>query len=267
MTTRIYHFSGTGNSLWAARTLAERLGDTTLTPIVRALADGDTHPAEERVGIVCPVYMYRVPHIVMRFIQRLETRAPVFVVMTMGGAPGNVFVTVERLLQARGLTLSVGMAVALASNYAAFGGAPDEDEMAERVARAGEQLAEIASVIERGDARVEREHRFFDARVHPGLLYRLGHGMISQSDKYYSVDDGCDGCGICALVCPVDNLTMADDRPTWANRCEQCMACLQWCPQEVIQFKDKTRGQRRYRHPEIRSKDIVAQKKPPRAKS
>jgi ferredoxin len=264
MKTRLYHFSGTGNSLWAARALAEHLGDTTLTPIVRAMAEGDTQPAEERVGIVCPVYMYRLPHIVVRFIDRLQTRAPVFVVATMGGSCGDLFVGVQRQFDRRHLDLSLGMTVCMVSNYAPFGAAPDEAGVAAALAPAPARVEEIAGLIERGERRVERDYRWFRAAVHPGLLYRLGHKFIPESDKAYHVDDGCDGCGICALVCPVDNLTMAGDRPTWGKRCEQCMACLQWCPQEVIQVKDKTQGQQRYRHPDILSKDIVAQKKPPR---
>jgi len=261
LSTRIYSFSGTGNSLWAARALAEKLGDTELTPIPLALQEGDTHPTEDRVGIVCPVYMYHLPHLVVRFLQRLETRVPIFLVATMGGDAGDLFLTVERLFRERGLTLSAGLTLPVQSNYAPFGGAPDGDTVADRLETAAARLDEIAGLLERGESHVDRDYRRFRAWVHPGLLYKLGYKFIASTDKNYVLDDGCDGCGICALVCPVDNLELVDERPTWKGQCEQCMACLQWCPQEVIQVGDKTRGQRRYHHPQIRSKDIVAQKK------
>jgi len=261
MTTRIYYFTGTGNSLWAARSLAEKLGDVTLTPIVRALQEGDTSPSEDRVGIVCPVYMYRLPHIVVRFVRQLETPAPVFVVTTMGGSAGDLFTVTRRQFAEQGLDLAVGWTVAIVSNYAPFGGAPDEGQVAARLERAESRIAEVAGIIERGERRIEQDYGFVQTRIHPGLLYKLGYKYVPVSDKNYRVDDGCDGCGICALVCPVDNVEMVAERPVWKARCEQCMACLQWCPQEVIQVKDKTRGQRRYHHPDARSKDIVAQKK------
>jgi len=260
-TTRIYTFSGTGNSLWVARARAERFGDTTLTPIPQALADGDCEPHEDRVGIVAPVYMYRIPHIVERFLRRLRTAAPLFYVATMGGDAGDLFTRVERVCRDQSLKLTVAMPVQLPSNYLPFGGVPPDDKLATVFETAAVRVNEIGGVIERGEGRVEHAYDKWRAWFHPGLLYRLGHKYIPQSDRSYALDDGCDGCGICDLVCPVDNIEMKDERPVWKGACEQCMACMQWCPQEVIQVKDKTRGERRYHHPEIRSKDIVAQKK------
>jgi len=259
--TRIYYFTGTGNSLWAARTLAEKLGETTLTPIVQALQDGEILPAEERIGIVFPVYMYRMPHIVYRFLHRLQTDAPIFAVATMGGDPGNMFAVAKRVFEQRGLNLRAAMTVKMPSNYIPFGGVPDDDELATVFEAAEERLDEIAAILERGDAHLETEHSRYRAWIHPGLLYKLGYKFVAATDGSYRLDDGCDACGICALVCPVENLVMVDDAPTWSGRCEQCMACVQWCPQQVIQVKDKTRGERRYHHPSVKSKDIVAQKR------
>lgn len=264
MTTRIYYFTGTGNSLWTARQLAERLGDTTLTPMVRALADGDLSPDEDRVGLVFPVYMYRMPHLVTRFIAGLKVRRPVFAVATCGGAVGDLFEHVERALAAQGSTLEAGLSLPIQSNYVPFGGAPPEDELSARLERAEERIERIAGILAEGKREVERTSSWFRAKVHPGLLYRLGHKFAPETDKKYTVDDSCDGCGICALVCPVDNLVMVDERPTWQHRCEQCMACMQWCPQESIQVGDKTRGARRYHHPSVRSADIVKQKRRPK---
>jgi ferredoxin len=260
MTTRIYYFTGTGNSLWAARTLAERLGAAAPTPIVRALRDGDTSPTQDRVGVVVPVYMYRLPHLVVEFLQRLETKAPVFVVVTAGGDPGDVFAHVQRQLAQRGLDLAQGLTVTVQSNYIPFGGAPEPQEVEERLAAAVERLEELAGIIERGERVVHSEHDRFRAWVHPGLLYRLGYRFVAVTDKSYLVEDSCNGCGLCARICPVDNLTMVADRPTWNNACEQCMACLQWCPKEAIQVKGKTKGQRRYHHPDIGPKDLMDQK-------
>ena len=33
---------------------------------------------------------------------------------------------------------------------------------------------------------------------------------------------------------------LKDGRPMWLHRCEQCMACLQWCPAEAIEFGRST---------------------------
>lgn len=261
MSTHIYYFTGTGNSLWAARALATALDDATLTPMVRAMAEGETSPVEDRVVLVFPVYMYRMPHIVVKFVSLLQTRAPVSAVVTMGGDAGDLLTGMKRLCEGRGLKLGYAATVKMQSNYIAFGGAPDDERLAEGYRAAETRVSEVADEIGRGTERLDLGHSFVRAKIHPGLLYRLGYKYAAVSDKSYRVNDACDGCGICALVCPVDNLVMADDRPTWNQRCEQCMACLQWCPQEAIDVKEKTQGFRRYHHPEVLSKDIVSQKK------
>ena len=55
-------------------------------------------------------------------------------------------------------------------------------------------------------------------------------------DWALNVDENCTGCGICANVCPVGNIHMADRMPVWQHGCEQCFACLHWCPKEALQF-------------------------------
>jgi Pyruvate/2-oxoacid:ferredoxin oxidoreductase delta subunit len=39
------------------------------------------------------------------------------------------------------------------------------------------------------------------------------------------------------------------------------MACIQWCPQEAIQHKNKTSKRKRYHNPEVSLQEILDQKK------
>ncbi|MFH1467988.1 MAG: EFR1 family ferrodoxin [Pseudomonadota bacterium] len=260
MATRIYYFTGTGNSLWAARTLAERLGAAEPTPVVRALAEGSLAPTEERIGLVCPVYMYRLPYLVRDFLDKLQAQAPLFVVLTGGGDAGDAFVHIQRQCAARGLDLGQGLFCPVVSNYTPFGPAPEPARQAELLAAATARLEEIAGVIERGERVVETAHSALRAWLHPGLLYRLGYKYIPVTDKGFRVDPACNACGLCARVCPVDNIALVEGHPTWKNACQQCLACMQWCPTEAIQVKEKTRGLRRYHHPEVKVRDLLAQK-------
>lgn len=60
MQTEIYYFTGTGNSLWIAKKIAEQIGDTQLISIPQVI-NQDTIAVGETVGIVCPIYMYNLP--------------------------------------------------------------------------------------------------------------------------------------------------------------------------------------------------------------
>ena len=88
-------------------------------------------------------------------------------------------------------------------------------------------------------------------------IYNMSYSRVPEMDRSFWTDDKCNRCGICAKVCPADNITFTDGRPVWNKRCEQCFACLQWCPQEAIQSGKKTPKYDRYRHPEVALKDML----------
>jgi len=50
---------------------------------------------------------------------------------------------------------------------------------------------------------------------------------------------------------------MINGKPEWHQKCHQCFACLQWCPQEAIQYGKKTPKYKRYHHPEIKVNDLL----------
>lgn len=55
--------------------------------------------------------------------------------------------------------------------------------------------------------------------------------------------DDCIGCGACADICPVDVVTMVDERPVVDNKwCIGCGVCAVSCPAEVISIKRRLEG-------------------------
>ena len=80
-------------------------------------------------------------------------------------------------------------------------------------------------------------------------------------DRKFCADEKCNNCEICAHVCPAANIRMIDGKPSWLHHCEQCLACLQWCPQEAIQYGKNTIKYPRYHHPEVTLDDMLEQAK------
>ena len=75
----------------------------------------------------------------------------------------------------------------------------------------------------------------------------------------FHFDEKCDGCGVCSRICPVNNIKIVDNPPSWQHHCERCLACLQWCPKEAIQFEKISLGRKRYHHPDVESSDMMRQ--------
>ena len=85
-------------------------------------------------------------------------------------------------------------------------------------------------------------------------------------DKGFWVDEKCNSCGICKTACPCENIELKEGRPVWLHHCEQCLACIQWCPQEAIQYGKKTQRYERYRHPEVKLSDMLSVSAPQKEK-
>ncbi|MCX5780008.1 MAG: EFR1 family ferrodoxin, partial [Firmicutes bacterium] len=73
----------------------------------------------------------------------------------------------------------------------------------------------------------------------------------------FYVDDKCNGCGICAKVCPVNNIEIVDNRPMWNHHCESCLACFVWCPEKAISGGLLSGKSERYHHPEVKLMDMI----------
>ena len=71
MTTEIYYFTGTGNSLVVASGLSERLGGD-LIPVASCVGHDAIRSRADVIGIVFPVYYGELPVIMKRFAGKLD---------------------------------------------------------------------------------------------------------------------------------------------------------------------------------------------------
>lgn len=254
--TSIFYFSGTGNSLAVAKAIADNLGDTTIVPMLRGNAL-DSLENSERVGLVFPVYVFGLPLIVTRFIQglRLAGSTYSFAVAVHGGLPLGTLKQAARLFDSNGMTLSAGYAITMVDNYIPVAGVISPEKQQMRFKKASMKIEDICSAIKRSDR-----------NVYPGWplvnwlftkMYKGWEPKAAKLDTNFTADSNCNACGICEKICPVENIKMSDRLPTWQHHCEQCFACLHWCPQMAIQYGKKTSGRTRYHHPDIQLSEMI----------
>ncbi len=263
MATTIYWFSGTGNSLAAAREVARRLGDARLEPMARH-REG-TVSAEGAVGIVCPVYFYGLPLLVRDFLRRLDlSRAEyAFVLLTAGGFPGRAAAEARSRLRRAGRGPDAIYALDAPGNYVAMYDVRSGDVLPARLAALSAAAAGAGDDVQRRMTRpvvASIPTRMANA-LFAWTFGRLFAATCHRQDRRFYATDGCTRCGVCARVCPVGNIELADGRPRWRGQCEQCFACIHWCPVRAIQIRGRATVSRgRYHHPDVSVDDIASQR-------
>ena len=248
---KVCYFTATGNCLYVAR----RIGGEALS-IPRLMKSGQLALADEAVGIVCPVYAGEMPGMVRRFLAQVKIETDyLFFVYTFGMFRTAALPNAVAAAESNGLKLDYVNAIRMVDNYLPgfeakhqieTAGAKDIEGQIEGVCR------DIAS-RKRNAAPVTPLQRAGMSLIH-GMMGRVV--FRADTARKYIVNDSCVRCGVCASVCPADNITVTD-RVTFGNRCEVCYACLHNCPKNAIHMKNE-RSAARFRNEHVTLKDIIA---------
>jgi ferredoxin len=260
MKTIIYYFSGTGNSLHLAIELSRRLPDCQVVSIAKVLNQSSVMPEAESVGIVSPVYFWGLPSIVAEFAKKADfSKAGYrFAVLTSGGMAGRAMTYLRDIFRQNSSDLEAGFKVAMPGNYIPMYNTPDTQAQQKILKKAASKIEKIVPLVKAQKSSMEKDNILF--KLISPIIYNRWLKSVHQRDRKFHIGENCNSCGICELVCPVNNIEMVDQKPHWLHRCEQCFACLHFCPEKTIQYGTKTTGRRRYHNPFITVNDIIAQK-------
>lgn len=248
MNSTIYYFSSTGNSQNIAQIITRKLNGN-LYPMVGNM---NSECSSEVIGIVFPTYFWGIPHIVKQFLSSLQinTSNPyIFAVTTCGMTSGGALGMVKEILQKRKLTLNYGKAIRSVSNYIVEYNI-HQKSISSRLKAAKFEAEQVAETILEQKSNNIHLPNLFDK-----LFYKIYLKRCSQ-DNRFSVSSSCNQCGICEKICPANNIVLMGGIPQFKHHCEHCIACVHWCPQQAIQFKDKTTKHVRYHNPEIKVTEL-----------
>jgi len=262
MNTRVYYFSGTGNSLYVARRIQEKLGETELIKITAALLKNPPTVVADGVGIVFPVYAWGPPGLVVQFLKRVTIKQPqyLFMVATNGGGPENALFSTQNLLHKKGLTVHAAFDLTMPGNFITGGNPPSVTEARALLQAQEPELAKICDMIAARQAHPATGVASISGKLKTSFVHPLFLLGASKQGKKFSATTACTGCGICANVCPVNNITLnSAKQPVWGAQCEFCLACIHWCPAQAIESGNATQGRNRYHHPDVTSKELMAQ--------
>ena len=246
----IFCFTGTGNSLQVAIDVSSFLSNCIVHPMTKIGTSLSTHEYEY-IGFVFPVYFFGLPLQVERFISSLlleqdgEHNTPYFFALaTCGRSPGNALHQAHHLLQKKGNALHYGQKIIMGSNYVVLYDVSKDLDKEEQKYR--EQLPSLISAL-----REKRTNTIEDENALITLQYKKAITQLQKKDEGYHVSESCNGCRICGTVCSVHNIEYISNKPVFLHHCEQCVACINYCPQQAIQYEDKTQNRGRYHNPNI----------------
>jgi len=262
MNTTIYYFTGTGNSLKIAKSLSEKLDKCELVPIAKVWEDNQLASSTEKVGFVFPLYWGGLPKIVYDFLSKIELAKSNYffaVVTNAGDINRTPLLQIEAILSEKSKALSAGFYILMPNNYIIGYDVHSEARQKEIFEEAIKNIETIYKTVEGNQNNLEKA--FFEKRrIKSEKFNKDFRDNVYGYDKLFYVEDTCTSCGICVKVCPVNNLSLEEGIPQWQHKCQQCLACINFCPEKCIQFGDKTLKTQRYHHPEVGVKDLIHQK-------
>ena len=269
----IFYFSGTGNSKWAAKTLALETGDTLVSiPEVINSNCSFTIEKDEHVGFIFPIHGWRVPNIVKEFLTKLTIKTLgedtshvkhyCFCLVTAGDSIGKAMERFQQQLKSvtvnDALSLKAVCSLIMPESYVGLPGmdVDTKEKELEKKELASKQLKEFSNILKQHPHKDSNQIWGWNQLIRGPIPYFFSGpvgGFFERfliTDKPFHVDSRrCVKCGICANVCPVNDIKGGlGYEPEWIHngKCLTCFSCYHHCPHHAIDFGKRTQKKGQY---------------------
>ncbi len=254
----IFYFSGTGNTLWAMRKIAQITGEECFSiPTEINKECKYTILKDERIGFVFPVHGWRPPKIVREFIKKMTINSNnlkshyCYALCTAGDDVGMTMEYLNKDLAEKGLYTHSTFSLKMPESYV---GLPfmDVDTKEKGIQKKREAAIMLQDFVE----------KIYDRERGINILHRSNWPWINSkvigeifvkwliTDKPFHVNtEKCVKCGICANVCPVNDIEGGLGKiPQWKHQdiCLACFTCYHHCPHHAIEYGRRTKGKGQY---------------------
>lgn len=246
----IFYFTGTGNSLYAAKKL-----DSEAYSIPQVLNSEELVFKADKIGIVCPIYAHEMPAMVKKFIYKAEFQTDyLYVILTYGKRHANaVELAYDVICEAEKQAHYIATLL-MVDNFLPVFDMTEEMKMDKAV---DEQIEKIKIDIALKRHQIEKVTSK-DHIIHKEYLQKVSY----QAETVWAdfiVTDECVGCGICTKVCPSGCITLQKQRAVYHKyECQACFACIHACPKMAIKMNMPEKNcKARYRNEHIQLAQIV----------
>lgn len=232
------YFSGTGNSRFCVEYFLKKLA-----PGARAYSIEDENVCKELekekdIVLGYPVYYSNLPKILHDF---LENHAPlwkgkkIYFIATMGLFSGDGTGVAARRLKKYGAQITGGLHLKMPDCITDVRLLKKSTEENKKMVRKAKRKIERAAVLYKQGKPTKEGLNFlyYLAGLFGQRLY-FSNKTKSYTDRLEIDGNKCIGCGKCAELCPMKNITLKQDKAVSGNACTMCYRCINNCPKQAI---------------------------------
>lgn len=235
----ILYFSSTGNSLYIAQKLQDKVGGK-IVYIPTYQGDGSEF---EQMFIVTPIYSFGMPSHVFDLLPKLSRQTEITLIQNYGGMIGGADYYAYSYALRNGLNIKSVYTIKMPENFTLTFTMP-KFYLKKVLKGADKRIENVIVKITSGKQYVPRKKRTKEATY---LKNKSNWHIIGGR---FSINEKCTKCGKCVKVCPVNNIAMVGDKIKFSDRCVACLGCYHRCPNRAIVYLKKKKKDR-YVNPNI----------------
>lgn len=235
----ILYFSSTGNSLYIAKKIKEKIGGQ----IIYIPSYNGNGSEFEKLIIVTPIYSYGMPKHVFDLLPRLDQSKELTIVQNYGGMVGGADYYIYNYALQNGLNIKGVYTVKMPENFTLTFTVP-KFYLKSVIKSADKRIDKVIASIIDGESHIPRKRRTKEATY---LKNKSNWHLIGER---FSVTNDCVKCGKCVGICPVQNISFCEDKIVFAGHCVACLGCYHRCPKKAIVYLKKGKKDR-YINPNI----------------
>ncbi len=245
----LFYFSGTGNSEFVARRFSRAAGADCHS--VEEDADfGALISAHDTVGFCYPVYGSSVPRPMREFVAAHAdalTGKRFVILCTQLIFSGDGAHELCAFLPGGEANVVYAEHVAMPNNICNFSlfAVKNGSKNARRLRAARRRIQRAADEFLRG---ITRRRGFNSLSILMGMSQsKFWPAVEEKAAGDVKIDADCIRCGLCARLCPMQNLTMGEHGVEQAGKCAVCYRCVNACPERAITVMFHTKPKEQYR--------------------
>ena len=236
----IYVFSGTGNTFIVANKTAEVFNNNSCNAVVHKMESVKPQDITltGTIGIGFTTAFWNTYSLVRNWINNLPNGngAEIFLFTTMGDSSCGMIAHIAKILEKKNYKVIGAKGFIMPNNFLLVRG---ENSNKKRIEKTLLQVEEYTKRIINGNGYIKKPNIFSSIAFicSSFVTTKLWNTKLAKKIMKFKVNKNkCNKCGICANLCPLENIEIKDV-VQFKDKCIFCLRCVSYCPQQAMSNK------------------------------